>query len=214
MRTLRDKRHETARPNGRRTWLVVALALAMASFARPALADCQGARDFVRGAGDRAVAVLNATGASDKDRLAGMTKLLFEVADVPLIARLVLGRHWRSASDAQRTAYLAAFRAYAIDSLAYRFANLGGGVSFAVLDRCTVVDERDTLLASEATVPDRPQPVRIDWRVRETDGRYILVDVALEGVSLVVTNRSEFDSVVSRQGLDALIAQIQGKSPR
>ena len=41
---------------------------------------------------------------------------------------------------------------------------------------------------------------------------YILVDVALEGVSLVVTNRSEFDSVVSRQGLDALIAQIQGKN--
>ena len=194
-----------------RRFLLAAMTVAALTSALPALADCRGARDFVRSAGERAVAVLNAPSASDKDRLAGMTKLLFEVADVPLIARLVLGRHWRSAGEAQRTDYMAAFRAYAIDSLAYRFANLGGGVSFAVLDRCTAVDERDTLLASEANIPDRPQPVRIDWRVRETDGRYILVDVALEGVSLVVTNRSEFDSVVSRQGLDALIAQIQGK---
>ena len=54
--------------------------------------------------------------------------------------------------------------------------------------------------------------MRIDWRTRETDGNYRLVDVAIEGVSLVVSNRSEFDSVVSRQGIDALIAQIQGKS--
>ena len=46
---------------------------------------------------------------------------------MPLIARLVLGRHWRSASEAQRTAYLDAFRIYALDSLAYRFAKLGGG---------------------------------------------------------------------------------------
>ena len=191
----------------------ILLAVSAGVSGRPAAADCSGARDFVRDAGERAVAVLNAPGASDADRLAGMTKLLFDVADVPLIGRLVLGRHWRSASETQRNAYLAAFRAYAVDSLAYRFANLGGGVSFAVLDRCTAVDARDSLLATEATIPNRPQPVRIDWRVRETDRRYILIDVALEGVSLVVTNRSEFDSVVSRQGLDALIAKIQGKGP-
>ena len=62
------------------------------------------------------------------------------------------------------------------------------------------------------TLPNRPHPVRIEWRVRETQGVYRLIDVAVEGVSLVVTNRSEFDSVVSRQGLDALITQIRGKN--
>ena len=50
--------------------------------------------------------------------------------------------------------------------------------------------------------------------MRETEGVYRLIDVAVEGVSLVVSNRSEFDSVVSRQGLDALIAQIRGKAER
>ena len=133
---------------------------------------------------------------------------------MPLIARLVLGRHWRAASEPQRTAYLDAFRVYALDSLAYRFARLGGGVGFQLLGRC-VADGSDALIPTEVTLPSRPDPVRIDWRVREADGAYRLIDVAVEGVSLVVSNRSEFDSVVSRQGLDALISPDprQGREP-
>ena len=63
-----------------------------------------------------------------------------------------------------------------------------------------MVDQRDSLLATDVTLPARPQPLRIDWRVRETAGSYRLIDVTIEGVSLVVTNRSEFDSVVARRG--------------
>ena len=174
-------------------------------------ADCPGAEAFIESAGERTVAILNAKDVDDARRLQQMADLMFEVADLPLIARLVLGRHWRGASEAQRAAYLDAFRSYALDSLAARFARLGSGVSLKLTGRC-VADDRDAQVGSEVRLPTRPDPVRIDWRVRETDGRYRLVDVAIEGVSLVVSNRSEFDSVVSRQGLDALIAQIQGKS--
>jgi phospholipid transport system substrate-binding protein len=176
-----------------------------------ARADCVGAQAYVQDAAERSLAVLNVPGASEEQRLAGMNRLLFELADVPLIARLVLGRHWKAASEPQRAAYLDAFRIYALDSLAYRFARLGGGVGFRPLGRC-VAEGSDALIPTEVTLPNRPEPTRIEWRVRETKGVYRLIDVAVEGVSLVVSNRSEFDSVVNRQGLDALIAQIRGKN--
>ena len=131
---------------------------------------------------------------------------------MPLIARLVLGRHWRSATEAQRTAYLDAFRVYALDSLAYRFAQLGGGVELRAARAAACRGRRRRAGRDRGHAASRPEPVRIDWRMREADGGYRLIDVAIEGVSLVVSNRSEFDSVVSRQGLDALIAQIRGKS--
>ena len=77
----------------RRRWLLVAAALfAAVGVSRPAGADCTGAQAFVQDAADRSLAVLNAPGADDAQRLAGMNQLLFELADVPLIARLVLGR--------------------------------------------------------------------------------------------------------------------------
>jgi phospholipid transport system substrate-binding protein len=195
----------------RRSLLALAAAAATAAASHPGHADCPTAEAFIRDAADRTLAILNAPGADDAQRLAGMNELLFQLADVPLIARLVLGRHWRAASEPQRTAYLDAFRVYAVDSLAYRFARLGGGVSYRLLGRC-VADGSDALVPIEVTLPNRPDPVRIEWRVRATDGAYRLIDVAVEGVSLVVSNRSEFDSVVNRQGLDALIAQIRGKA--
>ena len=195
----------------RRTLLVGAAAIAAGARSRPASADCSGARDFVQDAADRTLSVLNSPGADDSQRLGGMNRLLFELADVPLIARLVLGRHWRTASEPQRAAYLDAFRIYALDSLAFRFARLGGGVGFQLLGRC-VEEGSDALIPTEVTLPNRPDPVRIEWRVRQAEGVHRLIDVAVEGVSLVVSNRSEFDSVVNRQGLDALIAQIRGKT--
>ena len=191
--------------------LAVALTAAWIAAAAPARADCPGAQAFIQDAADDTLGILNAPGATDEQRLAGMSKLLFDVADIPLIARIVLGRHWRSASEAQRAAYLDAFRVYALDSLAYRFARLGGEVGLQPLGRC-VEDGNDALVGTEASLPSRPQPVRIDWRVRDESGDYRLIDVAIEGVSMVVSNRSEFDSVISRQGLDALIAQIRGKT--
>jgi phospholipid transport system substrate-binding protein len=195
----------------RRSLLALVAAAATAAASRSGHADCPTAEAFISDAADRTLAILNAPGADDTQRLAGMNELLFQLADVPLIARLVLGRHWRAASEPQRTAYLDAFRVYAVDSLAYRFARLGGGVSYRLLGRC-VADGSDALVPIEVTLPNRPDPVRIEWRVRATDGAYRLIDVAVEGVSLVVSNRSEFDSVVNRQGLDALIAQIRGKA--
>ena len=189
----------------------VALTAAWIAAAAPARADCPGAQAFIQDAADDTLGILNAPGATDEQRLAGMSKLLFDVADIPLIARIVLGRHWRSASEAQRAAYLDAFRVYALDSLAYRFARLGSEVGLQPLGRC-VEDGNDALVGTEASLPSRPQPVRIDWRVRDESGDYRLIDVAIEGVSMVVSNRSEFDSVISRQGLDALIAQIRGKT--
>jgi phospholipid transport system substrate-binding protein len=195
----------------RRPLLALLAAGVVGATARPARADCPGAEAFIADAADRTLAILNAPDADDAQRLAGMNRLLFELADLPLIARLVLGRHWRTASEQQRAAYLDAFRAYAVDSLAHRFARLGGGVSYRLLGRC-VADGNDALVPIEVTLPNRPDPVRIEWRVRQRDSVYRLIDVAVEGVSLVVSNSSEFDSVVNRQGLDALIAQIQGKA--
>mgnify|MGYP001163311875 CR=1 FL=1 len=191
--------------------MLVALALgATLSTARAATADCTAAEAFVRAAADRTLAVLNAVGAGEAERLDGMSRLMFEVADIPLIARLVLGRHWRAASPEQRAAYLEAFRSYALDSLAARFSRLGVGVKLALAGRC-VVDGEDALVPSEVVMPTRPEPARIEWRVRRRNDGYRLIDVAIEGVSLVVSNRSEFDAVIGREGLDALIAQIRGR---
>jgi phospholipid transport system substrate-binding protein len=173
-------------------------------------ADPAGAAQFVRAAGERTVSAANQD-APLEARVAHLADIMQDVTDIDLIARLALGKHWRTASEAQRTAYLKAFRNYALDGLANRFGRLGKIKGFEVIDN-RMVDERDTLVAIDIHLAGQPTPTRVDWRVRQSGSSYQIIDVVVEGVSLLITNRNDFDAVVSREGLDRLIDQLQGHS--
>ncbi len=49
------------------------------------------------------------------------------------------------------------------------------------------------------------EPLRIDYRVRAQQGDYKIVDVLVEGISLIRTQRSEFASIINREGFDGLL---------
>jgi phospholipid transport system substrate-binding protein len=53
-------------------------------------------------------------------------------------------------------------------------------------------------------------PLQVDWRLRaQDDGRLVVIDVIVAGVSLIVTQRSEFSTVIERQGFDGLLAELR-----
>jgi phospholipid transport system substrate-binding protein len=54
--------------------------------------------------------------------------------------------------------------------------------------------------------------VRIDWRVRERDAGPKIIDVEIEGVSMAISQRSEFSSVVDQRGVDGLIAMLEDRA--
>jgi phospholipid transport system substrate-binding protein len=58
------------------------------------------------------------------------------------------------------------------------------------------------------------QPIKVDWRVREGDGVYRVIDVVIEGVSMVVTYRGEFQEIVERGGVEALKAELAARAAK
>ena len=66
----------------------------------------------------------------------------------------------------------------------------------------------------ERTLIDHPkggESVRADWRVRHIDGAFKIVDVVVEGISMVVTQRQEFAAVVRRHGVEGLIETLRAR---
>jgi phospholipid transport system substrate-binding protein len=56
------------------------------------------------------------------------------------------------------------------------------------------------------------QPVDVDWMLRRNDGRWYVIDVVIEGVSMVISQRSEFATVISQQGgIDGLIENLRSR---
>ena len=143
----------------------------------------------------KAVNQLDAPGLADDEKQRRFRLLLNEGFDVKAIARFVLGRYWRGASEQERQEFLNVFE----DSMVFRFLPILGDYTGDILAVGTVRPFGQTpgLYSVESELQRREgPPVRVDWRVYKGPTGYRVLDVLAEGVSVAVTLRSEYRSVL------------------
>lgn len=194
------------------TLLVVSLgAWGGALGVKPAHAETT-AQTFIEGLSEEAVKALTADGVSREDRIVRFTELLNHNFDVETIGKWVLGRYWRTASDAEKAEYLKLFEQYVVITYVERF-NQYSGEKLKVIKSVSEPGE-DSLVYSEIQRPTGGEPIRVDWRVRAEADIYKIIDVYVEGISMSQTQRKEFSSVIRSNGgtveglLTALRTQI------
>jgi phospholipid transport system substrate-binding protein len=183
---------------------------------RPALAvpSTGAAEEVVRRLVDQVWQLLAAGGIADVDQ-ERLLLVLEEGTDLSLLGQLVLGRYWRQATDRQRAEYLRLFRRYMLQTFLQRLRQYVGselgfaGERFQII-ASRPVGERDVLVQSRVTPPSS-QPLRVDWRLRERPGEPVIIDLIVEGISLLVTQRSEFAAVLERGGVDRLLTELQAR---
>ena len=195
----------------RRSLLAAALALAGGAVA-PALPAAAAADPaaLIRELGNRALEVLGKNVGST-ERAARFRQLFREDFDVPAIARFVLGRYWRIATEAEQQEFVRLFEGYIALAYANRLAEYSGETLKVVGSR---PDGDASLVTSEIIRPNGAPPAKVDWRVTRADGAYKITDVVVEGVSMAVTQRSEFASVIQRNGgkVEGLLAMLRQKT--
>ena len=118
-----------------------------------------------------------------------------------------MGVYWRRASDTQRKEYVSLFEKFVVKSYAARFAEYTG-TEFKV-GKTKEIRGGDKLVASEIELPDG-RIVPVHWRIRLKNTKKI-VDVLVEGVSMAITQRDEFASIINQSGgsLDGLIIALR-----
>jgi phospholipid transport system substrate-binding protein len=190
---------------------VAAVLLLAASAVSPAAAAPAAgeAAKFVKTLGDEAIRLLGATDIDAGQRRQQYRNLLEAGFAVDTIARFVLGRYWRAANEQQRAEYLGLFREFVLDTYASRLDNYAGE-TFEIVG-AQPLDEKDTIVTTEIRASNGP-PIRVDYRVRLIDGGYKIVDVVIEGVSLITTQRAEFASIVNRRGIEGLLALLRERT--
>ncbi len=161
----------------------------------------EGAGNFLIDMTDRAVAELAEPGLAEAERKRRFRRLLNDAFDLPVIGRFVLGRYWRRADAAQRSDFLAAFE----DMMLHRFLPLFSEFSsnkFDVGPSRAYKNNPDLVNVETKLRRAKGEPIHVNWRVRKYDQGYKIVDIVAEGVSIAVTLRSEYGSVLKRNGGD------------
>lgn len=147
----------------------------------------------------KAIHLLTNDKATDAQRQSGFRQLLRDHFDVPQIARFVLGTHWAKATPKQRAEYMKLFESYVVLTYSQRFKNYSDeGVE---VTGSRALGKRFTLVNSVIKSPASNTAVKVDWRVAAA-APHRISDVVIEGVSMSVSQRSEFASIIQRGGGD------------
>jgi phospholipid transport system substrate-binding protein len=155
---------------------------------------------------------------SDKQLAAGDKQKALKLAEekvLPYIdfeqaTRLAVGRAWSQASPEQKQKLVSEFRnmlvrTYSNAIQAYQ------GQTLKVLPSRGKQDPEDTTVRTQF-IRAGGQPLPIEFHMRQTDKGWKVYDIVVEGVSLVMTYRSEFDAVVKQEGIDGLLKRLAQKN--
>ncbi|HXZ02331.1 MAG TPA: ABC transporter substrate-binding protein [Stellaceae bacterium] len=174
-------------------FLVLGLSLAGAG----AFADGDAA-GFVNDLVNRALKALDDKQLANEDRARQFRDMLDRDFDMTRIARFVLGRYWNDAREEEKQQFQKLFEEYVVRAYAQRFSEYSGETVKITGSRPE--SEINTLVQSQIIRPNGAPPAKVDWRVRKDGGGYKIVDVDVEGVSMILTQREEFSSVIQRSG--------------
>jgi phospholipid transport system substrate-binding protein len=155
---------------------------------------------------------------SDKQLAAGDKRRALKLAEEKVLphidfeeaTRLAVGRGWAQATPEQRKKLVTEFRNMLVRTYSNAITAYEGQTMKVMPVRMKPGD-------TDATVHNqfiRPggKPVLLDYSMRKTDSGWKIYDIVVEGVSLVLTYRSEFDAVVKQEGIDGLIKRLAQKN--
>jgi phospholipid transport system substrate-binding protein len=151
--------------------------------------------DFICILGNQGLAVIR-SGANLDRKTTYFHQMLRQDFALTEISHFVLGPYWRVASGAQRREFRSLFEDYLVHYYGQQFAQYGGE-SLRVNGSRT--DPAGVIVTSQIIRPQGP-PIEVDWRLAVSDGRYKITDVSIDGVSMALTQRSEFAAIVQRNG--------------
>lgn len=172
-----------------------------------------GARSALDTMHKQAASTLTGNNISDAERRSRFRALLHQWFDLNKIAQFTLGSYWRSASESERASYQKYFEDYLVLSYADSFKSYTGN-SFNITG-VSLRPNSDVVIVSTQIVTNYKgsnKPVKVDWRLKRTkDGTFKIKDISVENVSMSITRRKEFASVINRGGgkVSAIISELE-----
>ncbi len=195
---------------------LIAAALALGflfnTFSAKADVNANGAEQFVKNVTKDGIENIINANIPQKEKDARFEKLFNNALDLKFIGQFVLGRYWRTASPAQREAFIDAYRELNIQTWSKRFDEFKGRKF--IFQGTTPSNSANQVFVNTEVPMDQGAPAKVVWRVKQTGDSYKIVDIIIENVSLAITARNEYSAYIKKapNGVDDLIKDLQKKT--
>ena len=151
---------------------------------------------FIRALGEQAVSVIRRFDIPLATKAGYFDQMVRQDFDVTGICRFVLGPYWRVASPAEQQQFCDGFADRLVRFYGQRLARSGSGDFVVTGSRIG----SDGVVVTSRIIPPQGAPIAVDWRLGVSDGVYKIEDVAIDGVSMALAQRSEITALIAREG--------------
>lgn len=199
----------SALPFPRRSLFAALTGLALLLSAVGASSSPAAAPDqFIREVGTNTLKALGDRSLTTEKREGLVRELLTNHLDLDAVGRFCLGRYSRGLTADQKKEYDQLFQEYLVKVYAQLLSQYNGE-TLEVRDGARTAGS-EAIVESQINRPSGP-PIRVEWKTHEKDGKPLVTDVVVEGVSMAFTQRQQFESVIQNNGgkLEALFAAMK-----
>ncbi len=178
----------------------------------PAAAQASGPRETVQETVDAVLVVLQNPALSSPERRGAVEEIAYARFDFTTMSRLVLARNWKRFSDEQKESFQEEFKRLLAKEYGRRLDSYNQ-------EQVEVLGEREEP-RGDVTVRTRIvggdfEGADVDYRMRKSkkgDAEWRVIDVTVEGISLVSNYRDQFKSVMARGGPEKLLEEMRKKN--
>jgi phospholipid transport system substrate-binding protein len=190
---------------------LAALAL-LTAFAAASRAADQSPSQVVDGLAGQVIPILRNASLSSDQKRDRIEQIAYQAMDFETLSKLVLARNWSKFSPAQQQDFIEQFKQHL--SVTY-----GRNVDNYHNEKVQILGERadgngDVTVHTKILRGGHSDDVVVDYRLRQRDGQWKIIDVIVEGVSLVSNFRSQFQDIVANGGPDRLLTLLKEKNAR
>lgn len=183
------------------------LTFACLSVSFTAKAEEAGAKAFVDGLAKQVLAIVQNSAIDKATQTTKIESLFSNKVDINFVAKFALGQYWRQSTDAQRSAYIAAYKPFILKNYANRLTRYSGETYTLKQAR----QDGDAQMVTMVIHDPQGQDINVDYRLTGSGSNYRIIDIIVEGVSLLTTQRSEFKAVLDQKGVDGLTEILKAK---
>ena len=180
-----------------------AIAMAQDGVTKPA--------EFLQGLANEAISVLSDQQGTIDEREQKFRTVLRDDFAMKKIGRFAAGKYWRNMRAKQKRLYQKLFEEWILKTYSIRFGGYSGERVKVI--RTFKAGATDVFVRTQIDSSKR-RSLKVDWRVRRIGQKFKIIDVVVEGVSMLVTQKAEFSSVLRQRGIDGLITILRAQLDR
>ncbi len=189
--------------------LAAAVSCLAAPGARAATESGAGARAVIAETVEEVLAVLRDKSAPTEDRIRSIEEIVYGRFDLYVMSRLVLARNWKRFSEQQKAEYVDEFKRYLTNSYGSRIERYDQQEVEIIGER---EEPRGDVVVRTKIMGGEFEGALVDYRLRNRAGGWRVIDVVIEGISMVSNYRDQFKSIVSSGGPELLLEKLREKN--